>query len=254
MSELQKFKDDLEQQLVAAARRQNLAAAAKAARRSRVKPVLVVAVSMAVIVVGVFGASTLFGTKPAAADAITITELEDRVEIRVVDVVSDPDAVAAKLEGELGISAEMLAVPGPELLIGQINAVGNIGPVEPVIEVDADGLVKLVTLPVGFSGTLIIEYGRQAEPGEVYETNVTDERCSLLFGLTLTEALPQLQDLGGTLRYETVTSDGDVQTDADPNLIPGHYQLTDLTALSDASYLVTFAENPATESVDPNCQ
>ncbi len=254
MSELQKFKDDLEQQLVAAARRQNLAAAAKAARPSRMKPVLVVAFSMAVIVGGVFGASTLFGTKPVAADAVTVTELEDRVEIRVVDVVTDPDAVAAKLEDELGIPAEMLALPVPPALVGQVTSVGNTGPVEADVEVDANDLVKLVTLPVGFSGTLIIEYGRKAEPGEIYETNVTDERCSLLFGLTFPEALPQLQDLGGTLRYETVTSDGDVQTNADPNVIPAHYQLTDLIALSDASYLVTFAENPAREFVDPNCQ
>ncbi len=254
MSELQKFKDDLEQQLVAAARRQSLATAAKSARRSRMKPVLAVAFSIAVVVVGVFGVSTLFGSKPAAADAISITQLEDAVEIRVVDVVSDPDAVIAKLEGELGISAEMLATPGPDVLIGQINAVGSIGPVEPDIEVDADGLVQLVTLPVGFSGTLIIEYGRKAEPGEIYETNITHERCSLMFGLTLTESLPQLQDLGGTLRYETVTASGDVQTDADPDLIPDDYQLTDLIALSESSYLVTFAENPTTEHIHPNCQ
>ena len=254
MSELQKFKDDLEHQLVAAARRQNLAAAAKSARRSRVNPVLAVAFSVAVVAVGVFGASTLFDTKPAAADAITITQLEDKVEIRIVDVITDPDAVVAKLEDELGISAEMLATPGPEVLIGQINAVSNIGPVEPDVEVDAEGLVQLVTLPVGFSGILIIEYGRQAEPGEIYETTIAHESCGLMFGLTLPEALPQLQDLGGTLRYETVSASGDVETDADPDLIPGHHQLTDLTALSDASYLVTFAENPATEAVDPNCQ
>ncbi len=254
MSELQKFKDDLEQQLVAASRRQNLDTAAKAARPSRVKPVLAIAISMAVLVGGVFGVSTLFGAKPVAADAVTITQLEDRVVIRVVDVVSDPDAVAAKLEDELGIPAEMLALPVPPELVGQVTSVGNTGPVETDVEVDAEGLVKVVTLPIGFSGTLIIEYGRKSEPGEVYETNVTDQRCSLLFGLIVPEALSQLQDLGGTLRYETVTADGDVQTDADPNLIPGHYQLTDLIALSDASYLVTFVENPAAESVDPSCR
>ncbi len=146
------------------------------------KPILAVALSLAAVAGGVFGGSMLFGAHPAAADAITITRLEDRVEIRVVDVVADPGAVEAKLEDELGIGAEMLALPVPSALVGQVTAVGNTGPVEPDIDVDAENLVELATLPEGFSGTLIIEYGRTAEPGEVYETTIADDRCVLMFG------------------------------------------------------------------------
>ncbi len=254
MSELQKFKDDLERELVAAAHRRNLAAAATSARNKQLKPILAVTLAMGAITLGVFGIPMVLDSTPAAADAIAITQLQDRVEIRVIDVVNDPGTVAAKLEDELGIRADMLPVPAPPELIGRVNAVGNIGPVEPEVKVSSDGQVELVTLPVGFSGILIIEYGRRAAPGETYIPTVTDTRCAQLFGLTPSSSFEQLEGLEGSLRFETVNADGQVGVDVDPQTIPDHYQLTDLMALSSNSYLVTFSEDPGTEQVHPNCR
>lgn len=254
MSELQQFIDDLEQELVAGIARHNPATAGDSARPNRIKPILAVTLTLAAVVVGVFGIPKLLDTQPAAAEAIAITQLQDRVEIRIVDVIKYPDAVVSKLQEELGLQAEMVAFPAHPTFVGTVGSVGNIGPVEPETIRDLDGAVELVILPKGFSGTLIIEYGREAEAGEFYVLSGTDRRCEIFYGLTPGESLNRLQDFGGSLRFQMVSADGSVEVDADPLDIPDTYTLTDLLPLSVDSYLVTYAENPAAEGVAPNCQ
>lgn len=252
MSDLEHFKDDLERELVAAAKRRNLAT--NSAGPSRVKPVLVATLTAGALAIGIFGIPLLSGTKTPPAKALTLTELEHRVEIRVIDIVTDPNAVEIWLDKEFGIDAQMSATPTPDELIGVVNALGSTGMVETEVELDADDRIAVIILPAGFTGPLLVVYGRKAEPGEAYQSSATDPFCAQIYGLTVAESLDQLRALGRDLRFAAHALDGHHNSDIDPELIPSHYRLTNLLPLASDKYLVTYAEDSSTEYPEPNCQ
>lgn len=252
MSELQRFKDNLERELLTAIHSSDSPSTSRP-RLVRAVPA-VIAVLISAAAGGVIGVPALFGAPTASAETISITHLQDRVEIRVVDVVTDPDEVTRKLEDELGITADLLAVASSPALVGRIGAVGNVGPTEVEVRHNVDGTLDLIILPAGFSGSLTIEYGRKAAPGERYGFSDVDGQCSMFYGLTVTESLEGLRSLAPSLRFHSTSADLSTDVDIDPLLIPASFTLTRLLPLSSDSYLATYSEDPTYASPHPNCE
>jgi hypothetical protein len=256
--ELGDFKEGLRRELVAAAYRQRAAARqpVPVARRSwRLSPIAGLAVAALVVAAGVMGASLLIPADPVAADVFAITVIDDEVELAVIDIIVDPEAVTRQLADELGVDAELRAVPTPPALIGQIVVTATFeGRVEPEVEHDENGVIDRIALPAGFSGTLYIEYGRDAEPGEVYKATITDVACAELWGLTPGEAAPRLNDLATQVYYEAI--DGDNANTARVALddIDSSYRLIDVVYLNQETLVVTYAADPDEQPRHTNCR
>ncbi len=252
MSDLQQFKDDLGQELVDAAKRMNQQPA-PSPTGLRTHPVAIFAFAAIILVIVLIGLPRLTRMPSAEADDVSILYLEDQLRIRVSDIVANPDEVAAKLQDEFGIQAEFIPIPvGPDL-VGTVSSFGSPGMVEPKAEVSSDRLVNTIILPKGFAGVLIVDYGVPAKPGELYQASLTDKRCSQLYGQTIEESLDEVLRLGSSIRFDTSEADYSSRLDVDHETIPAHYRLSDFFALSDDSYLVTYAEDLEREYRDPNC-
>lgn len=196
-----------------------------------------------VFLVGLLGASIAAGwlqlTNPAAAIQIHRTESDIRIE--VVDIIANPETVVATLAVE-GVTAELFAVPAPTGLVGQVSSVGNIGAVEPTLTWGTDGTIDQIVVPAGFIGSLIIEYGRIAEPGESYAVTESDARCQAMYWQTPDESRPMLRTMGDSIRFHIFDAEGVGTLDINPIDIPADYRLIDIMAMSERTYLAEFVE------------
>jgi hypothetical protein len=258
--ELRQFKEDLRRELVAAAYRQRVA------RRStrRVVPFVVPnwrslspiagVAAAGLLVTAAVAASSWIRADPAAADVFAIAVIDDRVELAVVDIIVDPAAVTRQLAEELGLRADLVAVPVPEALVGQIVVTGSSGgTVAPEAQPGRDGVIDEIVLPEGFNGTLFIEYGREAEPGETYKAVVTDGSCAELWGLMPVEAGPVIDDLAVNVYYETIDAGNGVTTRVAVTDLDPTYQLADIVYLDGETIVVTYVADIDQQPRHPNC-
>ena len=252
MNDLQQFKTDLGQELVEAAERRNQQEASPTTGL-RAHPIAAISFAAIVLVAALVGLPRLNRMQAAEADDVSIVYLEDRLEIHVSDIVNNPDELAARLRDEFGIQVELTPVPvGPDL-VGTVSSFGTPGMVEPETESDSDGLLQTIILPKGFVGVLTVDYGVPAKPGELYQASLTDVRCSQLYGQTIGDSLEEVLRLGSSIRFDTSEADYSSRLDIEHETIPANYRLSDFFALSDDSYLVTYAEDLDIEYRDPNC-
>lgn len=256
MSSVKKFQHDLGRELVGAAHRQ--AAAANEQRRApsplKMLPIIGIAAVLLIAAITVIDLPGPLGTPDAVADTFVITQLDDRIELEVVDIITDPDDVLTQLQDELGLQAEIFAVAADPQLIGQISAIGTTGDIAPQMVFNNNGTVTKVVLPIGFQESLIIQYGRAAEPAEPYIMTVTNPICANYFGQTFTTTGTEINRLADLVRYETIDPDGILTPEAPINDIPANYVLIDIAALSDNSYIVGYAANTTSRPIHPNCQ
>lgn len=252
MNDLQQFKNDLGQELVDAARRNNQQQTSPTTGL-RAHPVAVISFAAVVLVAALVGLPRLNSLQTAEADNLSIAYLEDRLEIRVSDIVDHPDELTAKLQDEFGIKVQLIPVPVDPRLIGTVSSFGTPGMVEASAETNSEGLVQTIILPAGFAGILIVDYGVPAGPGEIYNSTLTDERCRQLYGQTIGESLSRVLKLGSSVRFDTYDADYSSRLDIDHQTIPANYRLSDVFPLSDNSYIVTYAEDLEKEPRHPNC-
>ncbi len=255
MTSLKNFQNDLGRELVGAAHRQAADANQRqpAFSRRRFATVVALAAVLLIVTVTIVDLPGSVGPDDAVA-AFAITELDNRIELKVIDIITDPEGVEAQLEDELGLQAEVFAVASDPQLIGQVSAIGTSGDIAPQMVFDNNGVVTKVVLPVGFQESLIIEYGRAAESGEPYLMTVTSPVCATYFGQPFTMIGAEVDGLAGLVRYETIDTDIAVTPEVDIVDIPGDYVLIDIAALSDDSYLVSYAANTTSLPIHPNCQ
>lgn len=260
MSSVEKFRHDLGRELVGAAHRQ--AAQQEAGDRApqrvpgtrRLLPILGLALVLVVVAISVFAIPGPLDSPDATADSFAILELEDRVELQVIDIISDPAAVQRQLEDELGLQAEVMAVPAEPQRVGRVGAVGTTGDIAPEMVRDSDGKVTKVVLPSGFNGSVWIEYGRAAEPGEMYMFTTTSPLCADYFGQDFATIGAEVDRLATHMRYETMHDDFVMTPEVPIDDIPDDYLFVDIIALSDDSYLVTYAANTTMLPPEPNCE
>jgi hypothetical protein len=256
--DLRGFKDELRDELVAAAYRERAARRATARsprpvqRRWKPSPVLL-ATTAAMVMLGALATTTLLPADPAGADVFAITVIEDRVELAVIDIVVDPGAVVEQVADEAGVDAELVAVPVVSALEGEIlGTASRGGEVAPELTRDANGVISHITLPAGFDGKLYIEYGRKAEPGELYRYPVTDESCARLWGQTPAESRAEVDELAASVIYEQVNaSEGAGVPFSD--LAPDS-QLVEIFYVSDDTIIVTYASDIDRQPRHPACE
>lgn len=258
MSDLKKFEHDLGRELVGAAYRERATARQHrpAFARRRLIPVFAIAAVLLLATVTVADLPGPFDSSEAVAEVFVITVLEDRIELDVVDIVTDPSEVQDQLRNELGLEAEVFAVASDPQLVGQVSLLGTSGDVAPQMEFNPSGTVDRVILPAGFEQSVVIEYGREAAPGELYVMTVTSPLCAQFFGETLEATVDEVSALATQIRYQAIDERGAVAVDPAPETIPGDYILVNIFALSDDSYIVAYAiDNPdrPERPTHPNC-
>ncbi len=247
MSDIQRFTDELEAELLAAAERRNQTKPAP----SRARPLALAAVTtIGILLTGI----TMLQLGKASADTFVIRHDGPIVHIDVVDILDNPDAVSRQFTQELGATPDIIAVPADPQLVGRIGVVGTTGTVAPTSEVDEFGTITRINLPDKFNGKLILKYGRAAIADEPFNMITSSPLCKDHYGQTTGRSITEVSELATNVRFETTTSAGIGNTDVDPDTIPRDYRLADLQALSDQTLLATYAEDITQRPTHPNCQ
>ncbi len=251
--DLTTFRDHLGRELVAAGHRRR--GRSLDPKESRLKVATAVLASAAVVLLAGVLTSEVFLARPAGAEVFAITVLDSEVRLDVIDVVTDPTHVEAQLRDELGLESSLVAVPAAPELVGSIVAAGSDGTMAPELMAAAsDGSIERIIVPKGFDGSLLIEFGRSARPGETYVATTTATICAELWGLSPTQAGGAVTALAATIRYELVDSANIVTTDATADQVPDSYHLIDVTPVGADEFVVTYAANLDARPRHPNCR
>ena len=87
----------------------------------------------------------------------------------------------------------------------------------------------------------MVQYGRQAEPGEKYGATITAGACVELWAQTPEQAAVRLAELSDNIRYSIIDINYRYHTDTAPDHEDDSYRLVDVMFLSQEELLVTFA-------------
>lgn len=242
------FQDALREELLQAAHR-----SVRRRRRGRISA------GVAAITAAVGGSLALLWPSPAAAD-VEVTIRDGIVEVRIVDLITDPGEVREAMD-EAGLDAEVVGAPTGPSAVGRFVGVGLLegdgGQVDPLGS-DAysfDGF----RLPEGWEGTLVISVGVPARPGQDYDfgSNALARgepfACRPLVGRTVAEARAAGDLEGAAVRVgPTMVSMAPVPLD-DPAARPYlDWYIAGADATSADSVQLTVQEAP-TEEVAPPC-
>ena len=251
--EFSDYEDDMADQFVQAGYRR-LAQKSQATLRpgQRFAPAVAVFAAIAVVVTGTL-AWTALRPQPVSASVFEITIRENQIDLAVVDLITQPGDAETQLSVEAKISAELRALPVPQELVGAIIGVGTSDSVEPIISRAPDGSIDHITLLAGFSGSLLIEFGRAADPGETFVAMTEDQSCSQLWGFNPAEALGGLTDLAPTIRYETLNEQLLRRTDVPLDEIDPQYQLASIQFLDTETVIVLFVADLSNHARPPAC-
>ena len=213
-------------------------------------------------VTAVMGAATaavaVLTPSPAAAD-IEVTIEHGRVEVRIVDLVTSPDEVQEELDEE-GLPVTVSGVPVGPSNVGRFVAVQLEVPDGRTIEQlggDGGGFDGFV-IPEGWPGTLLIEVGVPAPPGEPY-TSGSDAfapeeplHCVDIRGRTVVDAGRLLPDLE-VVRVRAATQDAVDLADALEGELAGWYVVGARALAADHVLLEVQASPPPVAPEDPTC-
>ena len=219
----------------------------------RWRPISLAAATIVVLALAVF-VFTEIRPQPAAAHPFKIIYLESEIHLEIVDLVSDPRAAEQELHNELGIEVEFVAVPAPSELVSQFLGVASTGTTTARVAFDEAGRSERVILPPDVDGTLIVEYGREARPGERYHYNVTSPACHQLWAKTPRQAAASLAELAENIRNDTIDFDYSYASGVAPAEVDPDYRLIDIVFLAQDEALVVFSAHLDALGVDrPNC-
>ena len=192
--------------------------------------------------------------QPASAHPFKIIRLANEIHLEIIDLVRDPRAAEEELKEELGIDIEFVAVPAPPELLNEVRDVISTGTTTATVIFDEAGRSERIILPKEIDGKLIIQYGREALPGERYLYNITSPICRELWGQTPLESLAHIGTLAPDVRYDTIDSGYNYRSDIPPEDINGEYRLIDTLFLSEDELLVVYAAHlDALGANRPNC-
>lgn len=222
--------------------------------RRNSKRALMLAAVFLVIVGAVGGLLLAVPSDKAAADVFEISRRDGEILLSVVEVVDDPQSIIDQLAEEVGLPAEVFAVPVPEPLVGSIIAVGSLGTLEPTFVGSADGTITEIRLPEDGSGPIIIEYGRLAETGEEFMATIPDERCASFFGLTIDGSLDDLSELASAFQYQLNLPDQTVMTEVRLDEIPTGARIVAISFIEQDKILVEVQIGELPEPRHPRCQ
>jgi hypothetical protein len=159
---------------------------------------IVVAVSTALFVAG--------PADPAAADVFEVDADDAVLVVRVVDVIVDPRAAARELE-RFGVSVVMVARPASASLVGAVVATSSSAGVPVPVEVQG-GRVVGFEISRSAPGAVTIEYGRRAQPGEVFAASEPVAGCAGFVALEPALVAERLRArFGAELRWLPVGAD-----------------------------------------------
>ena len=238
-NDLSDFEQQLGQELRAAAYRQLASHNAKPPFR-RVYPILLGFLTVATLVMAAF-VITEIQPQPAAAHPFKVIYLEHEIQLEIVDLVKDPRTAESELQEELGIDIEFVAVPAPFELLNEVIGAMTTGTTNPRVVLDEPSNSKKIILPQEIDGKLIIQYGREAQPGERYLYNVTSPMCRELWATKPQASTAHVSQLAETIRYDIIDSNYNYHSEVSPSEIDPDYRLIDMIFLSDDELLVVFA-------------
>ena len=250
MNNTEAYKNELERELLAAHGRLYPKPPAQPRRRT---PRLLLAAAAVILIAAVVTVTPLFRPAPVAAETLEVTRTQDNVRIRVTDIVTDPDALVIQLKEEADLTAEFYPVPVDPRLVGQIKTVSTTGTGDLNVVFNSDRVVTEVTAAAGMTGTLIVEYGIAAQPGEYYQLAIPDARCVNFYGRTSGEIGNELTETFPNSQYELVNEQDISLTDLTAGDIPSTALLADITPSSTSSHLVLFVSDLNQEPAHENC-
>ena len=253
MTDLERFKEQLGNELLAAARRKGDAAPINYAP-SRRKLVPAAAAAACLLVFVAFALVPFFRPTSVDAETFEITTSDQVTHLEIVDLITDPEVSEQQLRREVGIESDFIALPTDAELVGHIVAIGTTSSIQPDMDGDERGFISSIELPAHPDGLLTVMYGRPAEPGESYEANVTHGLCRDLFGQTLDDALADLRTIRPTVvaRIDLPNQRRDL---TDLSLIPDDYLITMVHTISDDRVRVWLRPAPLTAAhLDQGCR
>ena len=251
--DLSDFERELGQELRAAAYRRIEARGSNPPARRRRRVALTAATALVMLTAAVF-VFTAIRPQPATAHPFKITYLDSETQLEIVDAVRDPRAAGAQLQDELGIEVEFVALPAPPELVGQIVSAASTGTTTVHVVFDDAGRAERIILPRTVDGRLTIRYGREAQPGEHYDINITSPVCRELWARTPQQAAARLAGLSDNIRYDTIDADHNYTSDVATADVDPHFRLIDIVFLAQDEILVTYAAHlDALGTQRPNC-
>ncbi len=251
MTDLERFKERLGDELVAAAnRRAAVPPAVASPRRRHLVPVAALGLlSLVGLVIVPF-------VRPASVDAETfeITTSDEVTRLEIVDLIINPMVSEQQLRREVGIESDFVPVPTDAELVGRVVAIGTTGSVELDLHSGASGFPTVIDVPRDFDGVLTISYGRLAQPNQTYGAHTPHALCQDLAGQTLAESLNDLRTIRSTVvaRVDLPNQRRDL---TDLSLIPDDYVITMVHTVSDEIVRAFLSPPPlTTEQLDRGCR
>ncbi|MCQ3807747.1 MAG: hypothetical protein OXB92_11385 [Acidimicrobiaceae bacterium] len=192
--------------------------------------------------------------QPVSAHPFKIIRLTNEIHLEIIDLLEDPRAAEEELKEELGIDIAFVAVPTPPELLNEIRSVISSGTTTAAVVFDEAGRSERIILPKEIDGRLVIQYGREALPGERYLYNVTSPICRELWGRTPRESLAHIGTLAPDIRYDTIDPHYNYRSDMVPEDINPDYRLIDALFLAEDELLVVYSAHlDALGANRPNC-
>ncbi len=183
----------------------------------------------AFFVIASVSAAILLWPQSSTVEAFAIIETDGLVIVEVAKPIEDPAAAIDQL-GEFNIAAAFEPVPVAPELVGFIVALeANSG--DATVTFDAGRVIAFVAEP---GGSLTINFGRQAEPGEVFAATLDSTTCDEWIGRTVAKAGSSLSATFDQVRWQ-LFDNGIIEPIDQPN--PNHF-IQDIVVVSAADSVV----------------
>ncbi|MGW1341819.1 hypothetical protein ACWCOV_12245 [Kribbella sp. NPDC002412] len=185
-------------------------------RRPARRPRLVLAAAASLLIAGVVAATLVNQPGQYQPRALSFTEQGDKLIVRVVDPTADPKRYNAEFK-KMGLDITVRAVPVSPPSVGDIisfsarneHDMDQLRRLEPgekcpgTLNASDPGCQAGLELPKNYDGTTVIDFGRAAKPGELYQhtSSSATAKGEMLAGLaidnkTVAQVLPQIEARG----------------------------------------------------------
>jgi len=185
-------------------------------RRRSVRPRLIVAAACALVIAGTVTARLVDQPAQDQPQALSFTERGDKLIVRVVDPNADPKRYNAEFK-KMGLDITVKAVPVSPPFVGtmvsfssgsqrEMNQLHRLEPGElcnGTLNASDPGCQEGLEIPKNYDGSTEIQFGRKANPGEMYKhsSSSATDKGELLAGLvledkTVAQVLPQIEARG----------------------------------------------------------
>jgi hypothetical protein len=222
------------------------AAPAVEKKRAPARPRLVLVAAASLLIVGVIAAAFVNRPGQDQPQALSVTEMGDKLIVRVIDPTADPKRYNAEFK-KLGLNIKVAAVAVSPPFVGRMlsfsgrNAqdMARLHRLEPgekcngTLNASDPGCQDGVEVAKNFDGESEIQFGRAAKPGEMYwhtSSSATEPGESLaglkIHNKTVAEVLPMIEARG--IKVVSYLSGNPPQLDSKDSA-PGDWYVDDAT-------------------------